>query len=285
MSTDRDVTTRIVRSWLHEDAHEDADRILNLVLDEIDTTPQGRPSWLARRSPFTSNTVRIAVAAVAVVLVVFIGYQFLFGPGVGGPSPTSTSTPTVAPTVASTPVGLPEGEIPAGRYLLSSASVHYSYAISSELWQSSQPRYDGFIETRAAFPGPDFAWITPLIRLDVVAVDPCAGTETPVTSMDDAATALTQIAGTNAAAPTDLTVDGVAGKLVVLTIDGDFACDETSFWLYGDGSFYPSDKASVIRDWVFDVDGQTYLFHTDQIGSDAVLAEEIEQIIGSIRFE
>ena len=39
MSTDRDVT-RIVRSWLHEDAHEDADRILNLVLDQIDTTPQ-----------------------------------------------------------------------------------------------------------------------------------------------------------------------------------------------------------------------------------------------------
>ena len=49
MSTDRDVTTRIVRSWLHEDAHEDADRILNLVLDHIDTTPQRRATWLADR--------------------------------------------------------------------------------------------------------------------------------------------------------------------------------------------------------------------------------------------
>ena len=41
MSTDRDVT-RIVRSWLHEDAYEDADRVLDLVLDQIDTTPQRR---------------------------------------------------------------------------------------------------------------------------------------------------------------------------------------------------------------------------------------------------
>lgn len=237
-----------------------------------------------------STVIRIGAAAIVVVLAVFLGFNLLGGSNLGGPTttatPSPTATPVASPSVAATAVRLPtDGVISPGRYRLNSASVDYSYAILSELWQTSQPGYDGFIETRTAFPGPDFAWITPLISLDAVAVDPCAGTETPVTSMEDATTALTQIVGTKAAAPTDLTVDGVPGKLVVLTIDGDFACDETSFWLYGDGSFYPSDKTSVIRDWVFDLDGRTYLFHTDQIGSDAALRDEIEQIIGSIQFE
>ena len=71
MSTDRDVT-RIVRSWLHEDAYEDADRILNFVLDEVDTTPQRSPSWLARRfPPMNSNVVRFGFAA---AVGVFFGF-------------------------------------------------------------------------------------------------------------------------------------------------------------------------------------------------------------------
>ena len=59
MSTDRDVT-RIVRSWLHEDAYEDADRILNLVLAEIDTTPQR--SAPRQRRPRSSLAVQQACA-------------------------------------------------------------------------------------------------------------------------------------------------------------------------------------------------------------------------------
>ena len=41
MSTDRDID-RTVRSWLNEDRHEDADRVLGTVLDQVDTSPQGR---------------------------------------------------------------------------------------------------------------------------------------------------------------------------------------------------------------------------------------------------
>ena len=51
MSTDRD-TTRIVRSWLQTDEHESADRVLDAVLDQLDTTPQRRATWWpARRFP------------------------------------------------------------------------------------------------------------------------------------------------------------------------------------------------------------------------------------------
>ena len=40
MTTERDARTRIVLSWLREDAREDAERVLLSALDEVDTTPQ-----------------------------------------------------------------------------------------------------------------------------------------------------------------------------------------------------------------------------------------------------
>lgn len=293
MTTDRQLTG-IVRSWLREDRREDAGRVLDLVLDDLATTPQ-RGAGRLTRGFLVHRTVLYGIAAAAAVVVVaaLVGLNLLGGSNVGAPTPTSTPTPTATPsptpTVAPTPAGFPAGAIPPGRYHQTQESVPYSVAISSELWQSDQLNTGyGFIETRNAFhafPNPGYVWITFLSRLDAVSIDPCAGTQTAVTSMDDAAAALTQIAGTDAVGPTDTSIDGVPAKLVVLTISGDFACDMKSFWLYGAVSFYPDSKDSVIRDWVFDRDGQTYLLHTDQIGSDPVLGDEIEQIVGSIRFE
>jgi hypothetical protein len=94
MSTDRDVT-RIVRSWLHEDAYEDADRILNLVLEEVDTTPQRSPSWLARRFPPMNSTMRIALAVAAVVAIALLGVSLLIPKNIG--TPTETATPSTIP--------------------------------------------------------------------------------------------------------------------------------------------------------------------------------------------
>ncbi len=49
MSADRDIN-RVVRSWLHEERHEDADRVLGAALDQVDTTPQRRSTpWTAWR--------------------------------------------------------------------------------------------------------------------------------------------------------------------------------------------------------------------------------------------
>ena len=102
MSTDRDVT-RTVRSWLKEDRHEDAARVLNLVLDEVDTTPQRRPLWLARRFPIMStNAFRYGIAAAAVVMAL-AGFALLSrGQNVGdratpSPAPTSTAVSTSTP--------------------------------------------------------------------------------------------------------------------------------------------------------------------------------------------
>jgi len=99
MTADRDVT-RIVRSWLHEDAHEDADRVLNLVLDEIDTTPQRRASWLARRTPTMNNYARFGLVAAAVVLFAAVGIGLLARSGIGGPQ--TSPSPSLSPSIDGT---------------------------------------------------------------------------------------------------------------------------------------------------------------------------------------
>jgi len=95
MSADRDVTG-IVRSWLHEDAYEDADRILNVVLDEIDTTPQRSASWLARRFPPMSNNMRIALSAAAVLIIAIVGVALLL-PRTNIGDPTESASPVAIP--------------------------------------------------------------------------------------------------------------------------------------------------------------------------------------------
>ncbi len=94
MSTDRD-TARIVRSWLREDGHENADRVLDLVLDQIDTTPQRRATWWPTRRPLTMNTtIRYGVAAVIVTLAALVGFTVLNNQIGNKPSPTPSPSGT-----------------------------------------------------------------------------------------------------------------------------------------------------------------------------------------------
>ena len=46
MTIEHDPRTRIVLSWLREDAHENPEHMLLRALDEVDATPQRR-SWPA----------------------------------------------------------------------------------------------------------------------------------------------------------------------------------------------------------------------------------------------
>jgi hypothetical protein len=95
MTTERDPGTRIVLSWLREDAHENAEGVLLRALDEVDTTPQRRHSWLARRFDDMSSFVKVAIGAAAVVAVAVVAIQFF--PVSSGPGGQPTITPTPAP--------------------------------------------------------------------------------------------------------------------------------------------------------------------------------------------
>ena len=95
MSTDRD-TTRIVRSWLRTGEHESADRVLDAVLDQIDTTPQRDATWWpARRFPHMNNAAKLALTAAAVVLVALVGIRYLApeGTNLGGPNQKASPSP------------------------------------------------------------------------------------------------------------------------------------------------------------------------------------------------
>ena len=94
MTTGHDPQTRIVLSWLREDAHENAEQILLRALDEVDATPQRRSWWLARRSTRMNSYAKLIVAAAAVLLVAVVGYQFLPASGGVGGEPTIEPSPS-----------------------------------------------------------------------------------------------------------------------------------------------------------------------------------------------
>jgi hypothetical protein len=95
--------TKSVRSWLREERHEDASRVLHNVLDELDTTPQRRSWWAAwRQHPVMNTYVRVGLAAAVILLAVFVGLQFRPGPGIGVPGPTATQSEPAASASPST---------------------------------------------------------------------------------------------------------------------------------------------------------------------------------------
>jgi hypothetical protein len=95
MTTSGDNDTRIVVSWLREDSHENAERVLLRALDEVDTTAQRRSWWPAWRD-FRMNTYAKLIAVAAAVLVVAIGgYNLLPGQRIIGPGATPAPSPTL----------------------------------------------------------------------------------------------------------------------------------------------------------------------------------------------
>lgn len=97
MTIEHDPRTRVVLSWLREDAHENPERMLLRALDEVDTTPQRRswrPAW---RSERMSTYAKLIVAAAAVLVVAVVGYQFL--PRTGGVGGQPTIEPSPSPSL------------------------------------------------------------------------------------------------------------------------------------------------------------------------------------------
>ncbi len=96
MTTERDPRSRIVLSWLREEAHENAERVLLRALDQVDTTPQRRsvPAW---RNFHMHKLVVTAAAAATGLVVAVVGYNLL--PGLGMVGPGARLSPSPAPLV------------------------------------------------------------------------------------------------------------------------------------------------------------------------------------------
>ena len=76
-ASDRDVN-RAIRSWLHEDRHEDVSRVAGAVLDQVETIPQRRATWWpAWRTPTMNKLLTYGLGAAAVVVLLLVGAQFV----------------------------------------------------------------------------------------------------------------------------------------------------------------------------------------------------------------
>lgn len=133
MSTDRDVIG-IVRSWLKEDAHEDPQRVLEGVRDQLDANRQSGARWPARRFPAMNNAFRILLPVAAVVVIALVAIRFIsLGTSdgvVARPTPSVMPSATVlGPSPALRPIPL-HGELAAGRYTMRVPTTSITVALT-----------------------------------------------------------------------------------------------------------------------------------------------------------
>lgn len=217
MSTERDVT-RALRSWLHEDAHEDADRVLALVLDQLDATPQRRAAWPARRFLTMSNIARLGLAAAAIIVAVVVGIELYSRLSVGPPGPSPSSAPTPV-ALSSPPVALNAGV----RYLDSSFSVPFTFSVPGPGWTvgTGEATSFGVHASANGYYGLSIMTDVSIYR------DPChwdlgyIDNLTSLDTVDGVVAAMTSFPGFTASTSVASTVDGHAGMAFDLTVPTD----------------------------------------------------------------
>ena len=317
MTTDRDPTTRVVRSWLQTEEYESADRVLDAVLDQIDTTPQRRAGWPAWRTPTMNRFATIALGAAAVVAVILVGSQLLASPtpgGLGG-QPTATPEASVAdPTPEPTPSSSVWTGIPEGPFVVTSTDdpVQVTVNIASPGWSvladlDAVTKDDDSLDPPETVGAALLAWAWPAGTGFNVYGDACQWLttipETPATTPDEIAAALAAQASTDATAPVDVTVGGYAGKAITLNVPMSFDlpnatreekfadCDQDVFGFYGlEGGTEPERNAQgagqIDELWILDVDGSIVILDAAlSPATPADLVEEIRTLAESATFE
>lgn len=284
MSTERE-TTRIVRSWLRTDEHESANRVLDAVLDQLDTTPQRRAGWPARRTITMNKFMSIGLAAAAVLVAVLIGFQ-LFGSSIGIGDPESEPSPTVEASASAAGMPLPaEGQLTAGRY---SIGDPYPATISFDVpdgWLACNP--SDFERGVCESFEPGAIGVAFLVVENVVA-DPCSDValEPPVgPSVDDLVEAISNLDGFEASTVTEVTVGGYPAKRFTVTSPQVSGCELRTWMTPERTNGVGLNETNLIV--VVDIDGERVMIAS---AYNAVLAAEaqlqaVEELIASISID
>ena len=289
MTTDRDTTTRIVRSWLRGDEHDSADRVLDFVLDAIDTTPQRRATpWPVRRFPEMNTTAKLAAAAAAVIAAALIGFNYLIAPNVGGPG-VDDPAPSPSPTAAA----LRSGPLDPGRYAIDNprrTPVRFSVTVPAG-WTARSA--DSSLFKRQ--DQPEEVGFSPHVVTHVYA-DACVEgarlTEVGPT-VDDLVTALADQGSSEAADPVDLAIGGYPA--VRIDIRAAAGLDAAACRLPGglqvwadstENDFFAMAADSVGSVYIVDVQGERVVITAGgNAGSSAEDLAELDAIVASITFE
>jgi hypothetical protein len=282
MTTPRD-PDRLIHAFLREGAEQLDDQVYDAVRADIDHKRQ-RVVIGPWRVPTVSKLVPIGLGVAAVIAAIFIGSRFIGSPSsnVGGPAVESSPTPQPSVVAQSTqPSSTPEpspsatGVIPEGPHLLlseGSEPMEITVTISAPGWFGEPGSYY-VIRGEDADPPPDRAGMLVYSGSEYyVYGDACTWSSTkpntPATTVDELVDALANQASREASAPEDITVDGYAGKKIILNMADDVdldACDEGLFALFGqqegevetadDVARYSQGPGQIEEVWAVDVDG------------------------------
>lgn len=286
MSTDRD-TTRIVRLWLRTDEHESADRVLDAVLDRLDTTPQRRAtSWPVRRLEM-NTTAKLALGAAAALLIALVGIRFLVPAddvGLGGP-------PTPSPTPTATPQPLSNGPLDAGTVIATGLGPSEGVSATFTVPEGWEGFAGACVLPITGTVAPDGMGICFSEVDTVLHSDPChVGTGSADVAVgptvDELATALGEQTAYEATEPTDVTLGGYSGKRMDLQLPSDVAsCNNGEFYPWS-GSIYAQGPDNRWHLWILDVEGdRLVVMSTSFAGTPAEDLAEQQAIVDSIRLE
>lgn len=277
---------RTARLWLQDGPSQLADRVLEAALEEIHVTRQRGTWWPGYWWPelgshSLTNAIRIAAVAGAVGLAI-MGFGLLsLGGAPDGPPATPTPTPRALTVDRSLPG--PGTYVTADPFL-----VRVTFTLPAG-WDSTMGG-PYFVDLGRTYrPGG-----VSLSIFDKVRADPCHPNQglldpAPGPMVGDLATALASVPGLAATTPTDVTVDGYAGKHFTLTAPTSFeGCsiseDGYVIWelpLGGTNDMSPGERAQL---WILDVEGERLVIHTSEIpGQSPQEMAEFQGILDSIR--
>jgi hypothetical protein len=302
MSTENDVA-RSLGSWLKENRHEDANRVLDVVFDQIPATPQRRAGWLARRFPImSSNVFRVGIAAV-VAITAILGLSYL-NTQVGSRQPTPTPIPS------GLRVPLPSsGALVPGTYVLANPCVG-ACSDYQRIVFSLPPGWatrGGLVYKHLNQPDEVAfsAWI-----IDQVYDDPCHWQTSTLSPLDlgdhthDASGAIVFLgprdgglahqAGRNASALTQVTLGGEIALKIELSVPAQLglaSCDNGEYrswteWLVADGANSHNAPGQIDVVYMVDVDRRPFVIDASHMpGTSAEDLAELDQILATLVIE
>ena len=307
-ASDRDVT-RAIRSWLHEDRHEDVSRIAAAVLDRVEATPRRRARWWpARRSSDMNNFAKVLFATAAVVVVAVVGINLLprSQTGVGGPPQSaSPSAPPPSPSLSPTPSATPksdqvDGDLQPGTYT-AQLPVGDTLAVTFTVPGGWAAFADPPGVLHGLLPTADRAIAFQFRDVTTLKGDPCHWSRPDDDiqvgpTADDLVQALQEQTAYEASEPVDVMVGGYAGQRVDIVSPTEvFAevngattavgCDEDR-WRFWDGEIYAQGPANRWQTNILDVDGTRLVIVVQDFPStSAADRAELDAIVDSMIIE
>lgn len=306
MTTNRD-PDRLLRAFLREGEEELHYQVYDAVRAQIERKRQ-RAVFGPWRTAAMNKFLPIGLGAAAVVVLLIVGARFLGTPGspnVGGPGVEPTATPEASVTEPS-PSGAADS--PEGQHLLlesAESGVPITINIAAPDWEG-EPGGGvlcwGDAAGRCAGP-PEGAGVIAFDDGDYYVYGHACDwsnmrPDTPATTVDDLLEALSNQGSREASAPEDITVDGYAGKKIILRMDAGYLageydiddCDEGNFALFGvpgdDPARYSQGPGQIEEVWAVDVDGRIVVVigsYYEQTPQHAV--DELRAILESMKFK